>query len=170
MENFYIKYDYPVTGNSQLDEEMKGQLDDEVNQFLEEFHGEECCRIIFDCVEKKFEDCVTYIIYKTIDTNGAHPSTLVETFTYYHNRKLTIDMLFSLPILSNISNYVKKELLKRPDAISEMIEEGTKPNYANYRNFYFTENGIVFLFEQYQVAPYSSGIIEVVVPYSFLNS
>ena len=50
-----------------------------------------------------------------------------------------------------------------------MIEEGTVSDYPNYRNFYYNDRGLVFIFEQYQVAPYSSGIIEVIVPYSILN-
>ena len=71
--------------------------------------------------------------------------------------------------LSKISNYVKKELLSHPGGVSDMIEEGTVSDYPNYRNFYYNDRGLVFIFEQYQVAPYSSGIIEVIVPYSILN-
>ncbi len=67
------------------------------------------------------------------------------------------------------SNYVKKKLLSHPGSVSDMIEEGTVPDYQNYRNFYYNDRGLVFIFEQYQVAPYSSGIIEVIVPYSILN-
>ena len=59
--------------------------------------------------------------------------------------------------------------MSHPGSVSDMIEEGTVSDYPNYRNFYYNDRGLVFIFEQYQVAPYSSGIIEVIVPYSILN-
>lgn len=50
-----------------------------------------------------------------------------------------------------------------------MIEDGTKPINNNFKNFAFSEDGLIIFFEQYQVAPYSFGNFEVIIPYSKLS-
>jgi hypothetical protein len=42
----------------------------------------------------------------------------------------------------------------------KMIDDGTSPDYENYRAWYITNDQIVFIFGQYQVGPYVLGIQE----------
>lgn len=173
LQSFYVKYEYPMTGDIQIDNEIKMNIDNRLNNFYSEIElgipneQEYSLEITYD--KKEYKEYVTYILYTTVYLGGAHPNTTIETFTYKNGKRIEIMDVISKEELSKISNYVKKELLSHPGSVSDMIEEGTVPDYQNYRNFYYNDRGLVFIFEQYQVAPYSSGIIEVIVPYSILN-
>lgn len=173
LQSFYVKYEYPMTGDIQIDNEIKMNIDNRLNNFYSEIElgtqneQEYSLEITYD--KKKYKEYVTYILYTTVYLGGAHPNTTIETFTYKNGKRIEIMDVISKEELSKISNYVKKELLSHPGSVSDMIEEGTVSDYPNYRNFYYNDRGLVFIFEQYQVAPYSSGIIEVIVPYSILN-
>ena len=173
LQSFYVKYVYPMTGDIQIDNEIKMNIDNRLNNFYSEIElgtqneQEYSLEITYD--KKEYKEYVTYILYTTVYLGGAHPNTTIETFTYKNGKRIEIMDVISKEELSKISNYVKKELLSHPGSVSDMIEEGTVSDYPNYRNFYYNDRGLVFIFEQYQVAPYSSGIIEVIVPYSILN-
>jgi hypothetical protein len=45
------------------------------------------------------------------------------------------------------------------------IEEGTKSEEQNFKNFNITENGLLFTFDEYQVGPYAAGRQQVIVPF-----
>lgn len=173
LQSFYVKYEYPMTGDIQIDNEIKMNIDNRLNNFYSEIElgtqneQEYSLEITYD--KKEYKEYVTYILYTTVYLGGAHPNTTIETFTYKNGKRIEIMDVISKEELSKISNYVKKELLSHPGSVSDMIEEGTVSDYPNYRNFYYNDRGLVFIFEQYRVAPYSSGIIEVIVPYSILN-
>lgn len=173
LQSFYVKYEYPMTGDIQIDNEIKMNIDNRLNNFYSEIElgipteQEYSLEITYN--KREYKEYVTYILYTTVYLGGAHPSTTIETFTYKNGQRIEIMDVISKEGLPKISNYVKKKLLSHPGSVSDMIEEGTIPNYQNYRNFYYNDRGLVFIFEQYQVAPYSSGIIEVTVPYSILN-
>ena len=49
-----------------------------------------------------------------------------------------------------------------------MLLEGTIPIINNFKNFVFSDNIIIF-FEEYQIAPYSSGIISLDIPYYMIK-
>ncbi len=173
LQSFYVKYEYPMTGDIQIDNEIKMNIDNRLNNFYSEIElgtpneQEYSLEITYD--KKEYKEYVTYILYTTVYLGGAHPNTTIETFTYKNGKRIEIMDVISKEELSKISNCVKKESLSHPGSVSDMIEEGTVSDYPNYRNFYYNDRGLVFIFEQYQVAPYSSGIIEVIVPYSILN-
>ena len=42
-------------------------------------------------------------------------------------------------------------------------------NISYNQNFYFDQNHITFVYNQYEIAPYAAGIIEVTIPFSQLN-
>ena len=50
-----------------------------------------------------------------------------------------------------------------------MMYEGTKPIKDNFKNFVFTKDGILLLFNYYQVAPYSQGEFQIIVPYIYIK-
>ncbi len=171
MDSFSLKYDYPTTGNKKMDQEIKMEIDDDIEAFLQEmlFQEGNIYRLEISYDKKEWKQNLSYILFKTLDLGGAHPSTTIETINFQGERRVYIEDFLSLEKLKEVSQYVRGILLKRKGAIPEMIEAGTTAEYTNFRNFYWTKEGIVFLFEAYQVAPYSAGIVEVTVPYSLLG-
>lgn len=49
-----------------------------------------------------------------------------------------------------------------------LFEDGLKPTPQNFANFLIRPEGLYFLFNPYQVAPYVAGMQEVVVPYAMV--
>ena len=47
-----------------------------------------------------------------------------------------------------------------------MILDGTLPKKENFSNFAFTDNGLLVFFNRYQIAPYSYGSFNIIIPYS----
>ena len=52
---------------------------------------------------------------------------------------------------------------------SEWIERGTEAKEQNFSVFKLEKDAIRSIFPQYQVAPYSSGMPEIVIPYTFFK-
>jgi hypothetical protein len=109
------------------------------------------------------DNTITYILYVYQYTGGAHGGTGVYTFTYDRNGKLLKESdVFENNYLSIISPltrdyfYMNLGEYKNP----KMIDDGTSPDYENYRAWYITNDQIVFIFGQYQVGPYVLGIQE----------
>ena len=68
--------------------------------------------------------------------------------------------------LTQVANDTQSSFLIDPRITNiTWMMEGTKGKKENYQNFIFTENGIIFYFSPYQIAPYSTGILTSRVDY-----
>lgn len=114
---------------------------------------------------------VSYVFYTSVYEGGAHPNNTIYTINYdkENNKIVTInDLIRTNPnILNLFSTKSREELLKKEEFndpnIKQMMIEGTKPISNNYKNFVFTKEGIMILFEQYQVAPYYMGEFKILI-------
>ncbi len=103
-------------------------------------------------------------------TQGAHPDTRLWTYIYdiKNKKEITLDaMLEKNPnYLQEISKKIQTNLLYRKECVdTNWMMEGTNPRKENYQYFVFTPQGILFFFPPYQIAPYSEGIINVLINY-----
>lgn len=112
---------------------------------------------------EKSSKTVTYILYVYQYTGGAHGATGVYTFTYDKDGKLIKESdVFEnnyLDVIAPLAKdyfYINLDENKNP----RMIDDGTSPEYENYKTWYLTDDSLVFIFEQYQVGPYVLGIQE----------
>lgn len=100
-------------------------------------------------------------------TGGAHgiTTTLAKTFN------LKTGAQYSLADLFDKDNYVQElNVIIR----KEIINRGKQNVYhfnglQNDQQFFVTKEGLFILFQQYEIAPYSEGIINFFIPYSQLN-
>lgn len=101
---------------------------------------------------------------------GAHGNTLRKS----QNWDLKIAQEIPLQAFSKGNPYYLIDILKQINKqIAEQIENGVGsylPQYCqlvletfNLENYYLTPNGIVVFFQQYDIAPYSSGILTFLV-------
>lgn len=101
---------------------------------------------------------------------GAHGNTLRES----QNWDLKIAQEILLPSFSKGNPYYLIDILKQiNNQIAEQIENGVGnyfPEYCqlvletfNLENYYLTPRGIIIFFQQYDIAPYSSGILTFLV-------
>ncbi|MCX8074553.1 MAG: DUF3298 and DUF4163 domain-containing protein [Clostridia bacterium] len=109
-------------------------------------------------------------------TGGAHGNTLriSKTFSlntgniiklkdFFKNKKNYKEFIISL-----LQDQASKNLVKNPGIYFENYKELIEKNFKE-ENFYLTPNTINFYFQQYDIAPYSTGIVVFEIPYSDLK-
>jgi hypothetical protein len=108
---------------------------------------------------------------------GAHDDKRFHTlnFDLFNRKALTLKDLFdpATNYMELVAKTCREDLLKRRDQIgsdSAMIASGTSPDSLRFfANFELKPDGIEFLFNPYQVAPYASGEQRVFVPRNTLG-
>lgn len=104
----------------------------------------------------------------------AHPSVQVFSVNYDTEAKKEVYLKdvfapLSEDYLKIFSDFTHKELTSRVEreelsSSDDFIKGGTTADKKNFSCFNLKGNEVILVFNQYQVAPYSSGIIEVSVP------
>lgn len=103
-------------------------------------------------------------------TGGAHGNTYEEVYNYNINNgnRYHLDDIVRTPKqVDKVNRYIKKQLIKLKESgrydifLDEFTGIDTKKD-----QFYFYHDGFVMVFQLYQIAPYSNGIIHLKVPYS----
>jgi len=115
---------------------------------------------------------------------AAHPFSSFTTFNYKINPTIKIEIgdvfdisskwleVLSYTCIEELINQIKTEI-EDPTvepSIDEIqwINEGAGYNQNNFLNFCVMNDGLIFLFNDYQVGPYSWGLRKVFIPYSKL--
>ena len=115
-------------------------------------------------------DCVISIYFDQYQyTGGAHGNTVRKSQTW----NLQSCTMFQLERLvfcppnykTFILRQVAAEIRKNPEIYFDNYEELIAETF-NKNSFYCTPRGIVVYYQQYDIAPYSSGIREFLIPYS----
>jgi hypothetical protein len=108
---------------------------------------------------------------QTYFTGAAHPADTSQavTFDLDLGRELSLAELFvpGADFLATISKYCVAELNNR-DIGFQGFELGATPTAANYRNWNIAPTGLMFTFDEYQVAPYAAGPQTVIIPFKVL--
>lgn len=115
----------------------------------------------FDCILSLYFDRYQY-------TGGAHGSTLraSQTWNLQKGRQIKLgELIRADSYVSYILNEVKAQIEQNPDIYFENYESLIRQTF-NTSSFYCTPKGIVVYYQQYDIAPYASGIREFFIPYS----
>lgn len=119
------------------------------------------------------ENCTISVYCDSYEfTGGAHGNTLrfSETWNLNCGKQTKLCELFASP------NY-KCDIIKMINCqIAEQIKNGTNQYFENYSelvaqnfnedNFYLTPQGVVIYFQEYDIAPHSSGLPTFLLPFS----
>lgn len=102
-------------------------------------------------------------------TGGAHGNTIrsSQTWNLQKGSKVRLEQLFGcgLNYKVYILRLVKSQIEMEPDIYFEDYEKLLVETF-NEESFYCTYEGIVVYYQQYDIAPYSSGIREFLIPYT----
>lgn len=123
-----------------------------------------------------------YGIERYVDMGGAHG---LETRNYYNFDLKTGDLisekdLFKENYISELAELIKKRIVEESKEVKDSKEtepilsledtdfwtDSIKPN----GNFYITDEGINYVFNPYEIAPYYMGETEVTLPYARLKN
>lgn len=170
---------YPESEFDILNKEITKKIDKYIYQFKDDIKDVNVqvdqyytLDIIYNTYE--YKNYISYVFHVEYYTGGAHPNHEIFTVTFDKSKNKIIDIndLIKLNpnILNTLSSISRKELLNNKNIVdSNMMFEGTTPTLQNFSNFAFSKDGLILFFEYYQVAPYSSGEFQVVIPYNKLN-
>lgn len=104
--------------------------------------------------------------YSQYVSGAAHPFSTTGSINYdfTQNKVLALVDLFqpNSQYLERISELVRQELTSR-----EMLfyEEGISPDEKNFQTWVLSKEGLLFIFDPYQVAPYAAGPQQVLVSF-----
>lgn len=102
-------------------------------------------------------------------TGGAHGTTVrdSQTWNLQDTEMLNLNQLFgcSLDYKDYIYNKVIEQIQKEPSVYFEDYERLVRETF-NGDSFYCRPKGIVVYYQQYDIAPYVSGIREFLIPYN----
>ena len=108
-------------------------------------------------------------------TGGAHGSTVYVPFINNDvGIPVTLGMLFApdTTYLERLSDLVREPLKAQLEEnqmyVEEFFNEGTAPSEGNFFIDKIGDEGITFIFQQYQVAPYVAGTPRVTIPFETL--
>ena len=121
-------------------------------------------------------NCVLSLYFDRYEyTGGAHGLTIRSSDTWNVASSSPIRLASLFPFVDEVDEYVIDNIVEQIDQLvmteSEVFpyfedyETLVKENY-NPNNFYLSHKGIIIYFQQYAIAPYSTGIPEFLISYS----
>ena len=172
---------YPKTSSDSITAYFKSFVDEQISQFTDDtswaadMKNAEAQSLTLDITYTTTQASTveTYVFSVNSYTGGAHGMQFRKTFAFNkQGQLLTISNLFKngfdgLPIFAKL---VQAELLKRPTAQVSWVTDGAGPKEENYALFVVSDTGVKVLFDQYQVAPYSDGAIDITIPATAFKS
>lgn len=186
---YHTTVDLPTTSNVILNDSVRAYADARIAEFDDmygpaAFSAEDLEMLGFTSRNMRYEQFISGEVWSsgTLDgiivqeytfTGGAHGGTSLAPFMYDDAGKdLRLKDLFidGAPYLERVVQVVVPRLKADLEASEifnqEMFDAGTKADEGNYMLFSLSDSSITFYFNQYQVAPYAAGILEVTVPLS----
>jgi hypothetical protein len=117
------------------------------------------------------EDCTLSLYFDQYEfTGGAHGNTIrrSDTWNVQDAHRIPLEEIcptYKLYIISIISGEIAAQIKSGSGFYFDDYEKNAAQNFSP-ENFYLKPSGIVVYFQQYEIAPYSSGIPEFFIPYS----
>lgn len=179
---YEISAKYPKVKSQPITEYFKSYVEDQVAQFKEDTKWVEeqggspngaSVTLDIDYKNISSQKVQNYVFQAYSYTGGAHGMAVRKTFNFNNQGQLlAISNVFKngLDGLGTFAKLVQAELLKRENAQADWVADGAGPKEENYQAFVVNDNGVTVLFDQYQVAPYSDGQIDITIGFDAFKS
>lgn len=171
-DKYTYKIDIYETSFPNVNKKIKDWLDEKLEEFKQYENYNEIKNDFYTDYELHEYNGIYYLQYTIYSyTGGVHYFLINKQFTYNKNGEiLELKDFFKddnyLEILSKLSY---EELIKiGANEDKNWLREGTKPILENFSLYYFDKEGLHLTFPPYQVAPWVSGPIKIVIPTSKL--
>ena len=127
-------------------------------------------------VQVGYKECITYIVAHEEYNGGAHPNTYIYITNFDPNSgdEITLNDIFKEGYEEPLTAMLTSQLMKETQAstIEELRDKGflffdTEMFVSN--NFIPEDEGITFLYNRYEIAPYAYGEISLTLDYTTLK-
>lgn len=104
-------------------------------------------------------------------SGGAHDSRYIDYFNIdlRNGNRLTIESLFKPETSSRLVTLIKEVLTTTKNSNGDNITLLDPDSVQPSQNFYFNEQGVVFVYNTYEITPHSDGLIQALIPYDKLK-
>lgn len=104
-------------------------------------------------------------------SGGAHDSRYIDYFNIdlTNGNRLTIESLFKPETSSRLVTLIKEVLATTKNSNGDNITLLDPDSVQPSQNFYFNEQGVVFVYNTYEITPHSDGLIQALIPYDKLK-
>jgi hypothetical protein len=173
---YTLNLNAPFTGIKEIDRQLDNWSDGLRSQAVSELN-ESCLAGARDLyLDLSYETAVTrgqsigMIFFIAKYTGGAHPITDIETmnFNTLNGKILQYPDVFTQTdgLYDFLADYARRALQPGLGEYwqDDTFSAGLEPKAENFKNFVLTPDGLVLVFPQYQIAPYSAGIQSCLVP------
>lgn len=181
-ERYCINAFYPITKYETLNNEVLKLVNSKMDMFKEDVEKSlELTDKVFTLDIKfnisSYNEFISIEFDIFYDFGGAHPNTYTETINYNskEDKIVTIDDLMKKndDLLNKLHDYFYNKL-KENERLKQvynerMFEDGLRPIKENFKNFVFTKEGMIFIFNRYQIAPYVAGDFRELIIYDNIN-
>lgn len=160
-----------------IQESYKGYL--HLKKSMEEYKKEaDCKKMPFTCqysyhtsykIQYNQNGKVSILLYDYMYSGGAHGLTYITAYNFNlkTGKQYTLSsILTSKTKFLKVTKYAKGYMIKHPAIF--FVDDYTLENFKvnNSTQFYFTDQGIYLIFQEYEVAPYAAGNPIIQVPRS----
>lgn len=119
------------------------------------------------------ENCMLSLYFDQYEyTGGAHGNTVRTSDTWNLTQSKRAELSDFFPGKSNYNEFIIGSIINQ---IKQQVKDNTTMVFDDYpklvaesfktNNFYLSEDGVVIYFQQYDIAPYASGILTFVIPF-----
>lgn len=179
-KNYKLQIYYPITKYKKLNNNVNKQITNYLKEFKNNIKSStipinQYYYLIILYEKYEYKNYISFVFHIEDFTGGAHPNHRIYTVVYdiKENKIININNLINKNknFLKILSEFSRNELKYNTKIINySMLYEGTKPIKENFNNFAFSKEGLIIFFPQYQVAPYSQGEFNIIIPYKNLKS
>ena len=167
---YEVDVQYPQFGLPAIDAQIKKDIEGAFTEFKNHPPLPPDSAAIKNAFEGRFDrvyvgpDIVSVELVLSFYTGGAHPLSLFSGATFDRKSGKRLDLKDALAMIGKTTEEVSVESatqLSRALGDDFLFPEGVNTNPENFSSFLISEDAVTFIFQQYQVAPYSAGPQEV---------
>ncbi|PWJ49653.1 DUF3298 and DUF4163 domain-containing protein [Faecalicatena contorta] len=120
------------------------------------------------------QNCTTSLYFDNYTfMGGAHGATFrnSDTWNFFSGSRMTLEDFypqgasFTDSLFTNIEQQIEERLKTEPGSYFDNYEELLRKNF-HPENYFLKPEGIVIYYQQYDIAPYYTGIPEFLIPFS----
>lgn len=177
--NYKIEIFSPKFNNKKINKKIKDFIENEKKIFFENINGLEEMNMVFELFIDyniiNSGDILNIHLESYLYTGGSHgiKNDIILTYDYKKNKFLDHNYLFEKNYLEKLSELTLSKIKSNSNYHffdEQLLDDGIKPVIENFDLIIFNKETFTIIFPQYQIAPWSEGVISLEFSYDELGN